>query len=63
VGIKINEERVRRGLATVKIVVVGMVPSEDRLPISTTRIRAGEIDTEGKLTKKHSSFRVRQQQR
>jgi pantetheine-phosphate adenylyltransferase len=52
VGVKINEERARRGLAAVEIVVVDMVPSEDCLPISTTRIRVGEIDKEGKLIKR-----------
>jgi len=52
VGIKINEERLRRGLTPLEIVAIDMVPSEDYAPISTTRIRAGEIDREGKLVKR-----------
>jgi len=51
VGVKINEERQRRGLAPIEIVVIDMVPSEDCAPISTTRIRAGEIDREGHVLK------------
>ena len=50
-AIKINEERKRRGLAPLNIVVIEMVPSENHAPISTTRIRRGEIDREGHLLK------------
>lgn len=49
---KINEERSRRRLAPLHIVVIDMVPSENHAPISTTRIRQGEIDREGHLLKK-----------
>jgi pantetheine-phosphate adenylyltransferase len=49
---RINIERARRGLKPLEIVVIGMVPSENHAPISTTRIRRGEIDREGKLIKK-----------
>ncbi len=48
-AIKINEERKRRGLMPLHIVVIDMVPSENHSPISTTRIRRGEIDREGHL--------------
>jgi cytidyltransferase-like protein len=48
-AIKINEERSRRGLAPLQTVVIDMVPSEDCVSISTTRIRRGEIDREGHL--------------
>ncbi|MEM2737720.1 MAG: phosphopantetheine adenylyltransferase [Candidatus Bathyarchaeia archaeon] len=48
---KINEERVKRGLKPLHIIVVDMVPSENHTPISTTRIRRGEIDREGRLIK------------
>lgn len=51
-AIKINEERKRRGLAPLHIVVINMVPSENHAPISTTRIRRGEIDREGRILKK-----------
>jgi pantetheine-phosphate adenylyltransferase len=49
---RINQERARRGLKPLEIVVIDMVPSENHVPISTTRIRKGEIDREGKLIKK-----------
>jgi pantetheine-phosphate adenylyltransferase len=49
---RINAERTRRGLKPLEIVVIDMVPSENHAPISTTRIRRGEIDREGKLIKK-----------
>jgi phosphopantetheine adenylyltransferase len=50
-AVKINEERTRRGLAPLHIVIIDMVPSENHSPISTTRIRRGEIDREGRLLK------------
>ncbi|MGQ9538424.1 MAG: phosphopantetheine adenylyltransferase [Candidatus Bathycorpusculaceae bacterium] len=46
---KINEERRKRGLEPLNIIVIDMVPSENHAPISTTRIRRGEIDREGRL--------------
>lgn len=46
---RINVERERRGLKPLEIVVIDMVPSENHVPISTTRIRRGEIDREGRL--------------
>ncbi|MEM3699461.1 MAG: phosphopantetheine adenylyltransferase [Candidatus Bathyarchaeia archaeon] len=48
---RINVERARRGLKPLEIVVIDMVPSENHAPISTTRIRRGEIDREGRLIK------------
>jgi pantetheine-phosphate adenylyltransferase len=51
-AIKINEERKRLGLQPLAIIVIEMVPSENHAPISTTRIRKGEIDYEGHLIKK-----------
>jgi len=50
-AIKINEERKRRGLPPIQIIVIEMVPSQNHVPISTTRIRRGEIDREGRLLK------------
>jgi pantetheine-phosphate adenylyltransferase len=49
VGIDINEKRKASGLKPLELIVINMVPAEDRVPISTTRIRRGEIDREGHL--------------
>jgi len=50
-AVRINEERERRGLPPLQIVTINMIPSENHFPISTTRIRHGEIDREGHLLK------------
>ena len=49
IAVKINEERERRELPPLQIIVIDMIPSENHSPISTTRIRRGEIDREGHL--------------
>ena len=49
---KINQQRKTNGLDPLRIIAITMVPSEDCSPISTTRIRRGEIDREGHLAKK-----------
>lgn len=46
---KINERRQNSGLAPLEIVIVNMVPAENSAPISTTRIRNGEIDRKGHM--------------
>ncbi|MBS7639613.1 MAG: phosphopantetheine adenylyltransferase [Candidatus Bathyarchaeia archaeon] len=46
---EINTVRVRNGLKPLEIIVIDMVPAEDQIPISTTRIRRGEIDRNGRL--------------
>jgi cytidyltransferase-like protein len=46
---EINEKRRAKGLHPLKIIIIDMVPAEDCVPISTTRIRSMEIDHEGKL--------------
>ncbi len=48
---KINEVRVKAGLPPLEIVTVDMVPADNRTPISTTRIRRGEIDRNGRMLK------------
>ena len=48
---KINEIRVKASLPPLKIVAVNMVPAENCVPISTTRIRSGEIDRNGHMMK------------
>jgi cytidyltransferase-like protein len=48
---KINEQRRKSGLPLLRIVTVDMVPSDNCGPISTTRIRRGEMDREGRLLK------------
>jgi pantetheine-phosphate adenylyltransferase len=48
---KINRIRVETGLSPLKIITISMVPAENCNPISTTRIRSGEIDRNGHLLK------------
>ena len=48
---KINGVREKAGFAPLKIVTVNMVPAENNTPISTTRIRSGEIDRNGHMLK------------
>jgi len=49
---EINKKREKIGLEPLRIIVIDMVPAENCIPISTTRIRRGEINREGKLLKK-----------
>jgi len=48
---KINEIRTEAGLSPLIVVAVNMVPAENCIPISTTRIRKGEIDRNGHILK------------
>lgn len=48
---KINAKRKESGLKPLKVITIRMVPAENRAPISTTRIRKGEIDRYGHLLK------------
>jgi pantetheine-phosphate adenylyltransferase len=51
-GRLLNEMRAKRGLKPVEVVAVELVRAEDGSPISSTRIRAGEIDSRGRLLKR-----------
>jgi pantetheine-phosphate adenylyltransferase len=54
IGTAINQKRLSSGHKPLKIVVVAMVEAENDAPISTTRIRRGEIDRNGHLLQKTS---------
>lgn len=51
-ALKINQKRLEANLPPLEIVTIRMVPAENSRPISTTRIRQGEIDREGRLLKR-----------
>jgi pantetheine-phosphate adenylyltransferase len=51
-GRLLNRMRTKKGLKPVEVIAVEMVRAEDGAPISSTRIRAGEIDGEGRLLKR-----------
>jgi len=50
-ALKINQKRSEAQLPPLTIITISMVPAENCKPISTTRIREGEIDREGHLLK------------
>jgi cytidyltransferase-like protein len=50
-AVEIKNKRQRAREPGLNIVIIDMVPSENHMPISTTRIRCGEIDREGHVLK------------
>jgi cytidyltransferase-like protein len=52
---EINKRRKEASLPPLRIVTIDMVPSENHSPISTTRIRRGEMDREGHLLGRRKS--------
>jgi cytidyltransferase-like protein len=48
-GDDINAIRSRNGLPSLTIIAVDMIRAEDGSPISSSRIRAGEIDASGRM--------------
>ncbi|HEX5185747.1 MAG TPA: pantetheine-phosphate adenylyltransferase [Nitrososphaeraceae archaeon] len=51
----INKIRINNHLAPLSVIVVEIAKSQDGKPISSTRIRNGEIDSKGKILRKPSS--------
>lgn len=50
-AIEINEIRKNKGMLPLDIIVVHFVLAEDGIPISSTRIRCGEINKKGNILK------------
>ena len=48
-GLRVNALRRKRGLKPLRLYVVRMVRSKDGLVLSDTRIRRGEVDSQGNL--------------
>lgn len=51
IGLKINKIRREKKLGQIEIVLVDYVLADDGLPISSTRIKRGEIDDHGRVLK------------
>src|SRR3989344_8127328 len=49
-GEEINSIRKKRGFPTFTLIEIPLINAEDKRPISSTRVRKGEIDREGRLT-------------
>jgi len=48
---EINQKRKAKGLSPLHVIVIKMVPAENHIPISTTRVKRKEIDREGRVLK------------
>lgn len=51
-GKAVNRERVRRGLRPVPLIVVPLVLANDLEPLSSRRIRAGEVNRDGRVRRR-----------
>ncbi len=58
VGYEINRIRSERNLKPLKIILVDYVLADDGFPISSTRIRKGEIDNHGKVLRANKRTRI-----
>jgi pantetheine-phosphate adenylyltransferase len=54
-----NTLRERKGYPPLEVVTIGYVMAEDKKPISSTRIRRGEIDPQGRLKARNASRKAR----
>lgn len=54
-----NTLRATKGYPPLEVVSIGYVMAEDRKPISSTRIRNGEIDQQGRLKGRKASVKSR----
>jgi cytidyltransferase-like protein len=50
-GSEINEVRSKKGIKPLTVVTVDMIRAEDGNPVSSSRIRTGQIDPQGRLLK------------
>ncbi len=57
VGLRINEIRFKKKLGEIEIVLVDYVLADDGMPISSTRIKRGEIDEHGRVLRKVDKVR------
>jgi cytidyltransferase-like protein len=48
-GYEINRRRRLKGLTPLAIVTIDLIQAQDKIPISSTRIRRGRIDREGRV--------------
>lgn len=52
-ALEINEVRQNRGLNALEIISIPLVTAEDGKPMSSTRVKRGEIDKEGRVLPAH----------